>query len=106
MMWRISLKRRMCRRHDKGFEIVAPIEFGAMKTIVIKQIDEMINDYNNEGIKESIEYLNDWARVEEIFKFGTTSKMLKVRFTNTTMVKRAESQGIVVLYQKINPRRI
>ena len=32
--------------------------------------------------------------------------MLKVRFTNTTMVKRAESPGIVVLNQRINPRRI
>ena len=32
--------------------------------------------------------------------------MLKVRFTNTTMLKRAESQGIVVLNQRINPRRI
>ena len=94
------------KERDKGFEIVAPIEFGAMKTIVVRQIDEMIEDYNNEEIKESIEYLNDWAKVEEIFKFGTTSKMLKVRFTNTTMVKRAESQGIVVSNQKINPRRI
>ena len=85
---------------------MAPIEFGAMKTIVIRQIYEMIDDYNDEEIKESIEYLNEWAKVEEIFKFGTTSKMLKVRFTNTAMVKRAESQGIVVLNQGINPRRI
>ena len=47
------------RARDKGFELMAPIEFGAMETIVIRQIDEMIDDYNNEEIKESIEYLND-----------------------------------------------
>ena len=45
-----------------------------MKTIVISQIDEMIDDYNNEEIKESIEYLNDWAKVEEILKFGRKVK--------------------------------
>ena len=56
------------KARDKGFEIVAPIEFGAMKTIVISQIDEMIDDYNNEEIKESIKHLNDWAKVEKIFK--------------------------------------
>ena len=94
------------KARDKGFKILAPIEFGAMKTIVIKQVDEMINDYNNEEIKESIEHLNEWARVQEIYKFGTTSKMLKVRFTDTAMVKKAENQGILVLNQRINPRRI
>ena len=62
------------RARGKGFEILAPIEFGAMKTIVIKQVDEMIDDYNDEEIKESIERLNEWARVEEIWHYKQNVK--------------------------------
>ena len=91
---------------EKGFEIITPIEFGAMKTIVIKEIDSMIDDFEIDEIKNSIEDLNPWARVREVIKMPTTSKMLKIQFSSTQMVQQALKEGVVVLYQKIPPRRI
>ena len=79
---------------------------GAMRTVVVKEIDEMIDDYSNEEIMANIEQLNTWAKVTEIYKMPTTSKMIKVQFKSTQMAQRAAAEGIVVLYQKIPPKKI
>ena len=91
---------------EKGFEIYTPIEYGAMRTVVVKEIDEMIDDYSNEEIMANVEQLNTWAKVTEIYKMPTTSKMIKVQFKSTQMAQRAAAEGIVVLYQKIPPKKI
>ena len=89
-----------------GFEIRIPIEYSAMKTIVVKEVDSIIDEYTEPEIKESIETVNEWAKVAEIFKFSTTSKMIKVQFTNTGMANRAVKEGIIILNQRIPARRV
>ena len=91
---------------EKGFEILTPIEYGAMHTVVIKEIDSMVDDYSAEDIKNNVEELNIWAKVSEIVKMPTTSKMLKIKFESTHMAQRALEEGVVILYQRIPPRRI
>ena len=90
---------------ENGFEIYTPIEYGAMRMVVVKEIDEMIDDYSKEKIMANIE-LNSWAKVMEIYKMPTTSKMIKVQFKSTQMVQKAAAEGIAVLYQKIPPKKI
>ena len=77
-----------------------------MRTVVVKEIAEMIDDYSNEEIIANIEELNSWAKITEIYKMPTTSKMVKVQFKSTQMVQKAAAEGIVVLYQKISPKKI
>ena len=91
---------------EKGFEIFTPIEYGAMRTVMVKEVDEMIDDYSNEEIIANIEELNSWAEVTDIYKMPTTSKMVKVQFKNTQMAQKAVTEGMVVLYQKIPPKKI
>ena len=91
---------------EKGFEIKTPIEYSAMKTVIVKQIDEIIDEYSLEEIRENIETLNQWAKVTNVYKFGTTSKMLKVQFDNTSMANKAVTEGMIILYQRIPPRQI
>ena len=67
---------------QEGFEVVPPIEYNSLKTIVVKHLDYMINLYTDEEIIESIELLNQWATVESIYRIPINSKMLKVRFQN------------------------
>ena len=71
------------------FEITIPIEFSALQTIVVRDMDSMIEEYNEGEIAESIQFLNDWEKVLEVYKFTTISKLLKVRFKSTSMVQRA-----------------
>lgn len=89
---------------EEGYEVVPPIEYNAMKTVVVRNLDYMIDNYSLDEIKDSINSLNEWAEVEDVFKLPTTSKMLKVRFKQTQMVQTALSKGIVVLHQYIPER--
>ena len=101
------LKQEMANKaKEKGFEILTPIEYGAMHAVVIKEIDSMVDDCSVEEIKNNVEDLNIWAKVSEIVKMPTTSKMLKIKFENTYMAQRALEEGIVILYRRIPPHRI
>ena len=60
-----------------------------MRTVVIKEIGSMVDDYSVEEIKNNVEDLNTWAKVSEIVKMPTTSKMLKIQFESTHMAQKA-----------------
>ena len=67
--------RRECRR--EGYELQAPLEYSGMKTVIIKQLDYMIDSFTDEEIVDSITQLNEWAEVEEMYCLPTTSKMIR-----------------------------
>ena len=71
---------------NEGFELVPPIEYNSLKTIVVKNLDYMIDSYSDDEIIESIERLNSWAKVEYVYKIPTASKLLTVWFQNQQIV--------------------
>ena len=87
-----------CR--NEGYELQAPIEYNNLKTVVVKQLDYMIDSYTDQDVIDSIHELNDWAVVEDLLP-STTSKMIKIRFTSPQMVQTALTKGIVILHQFI-----
>ena len=89
-----------------GYEVVPPIEYNALKTVVAKNLGYMIVSYTDTEIIESIETLNEWAEVESVFRIPVTSKMLKVRFKNNQMAQQAMQKGMVILHQYIPPTSI
>ena len=91
---------------DDGFEVLTPIEFNSLRTVVIKHIDRVINEYSNDEIVDSINTKNTWAEVEEIYKITNTGRLLKVKFKSTNMVRKALDEGMIILNQKIPPRQI
>ena len=91
---------------EKGFEIKVSIEYSTMKTVVVKEIDSVVDEFEEEEIKESIERLKDWAKVADLFRFGTTSKMVKIQSSSAAMANKAIKEGIIILNQRIPPRRI
>ena len=91
--------RRECRK--EGYELQAPLECTSMKTVIIKQLDYMIDSYTDEEIMDSITQLNEWAEVEEMYRLPTTSKMIKIRFASQHMVQIALTKGLIILHQFI-----
>ena len=91
---------------NAGFEIQTPIEYNALRSIVIRHIDKAIQEYTDEEIIASINEANQWADVESIYKITETGRLLKVRFKSAKMVITALNEGIVVINQKIPPRNI
>ena len=53
----------MREARGKEFEIMTPIEFSALQTIVVREVDSMIEEYDEGEIAENIQFLNDWAKV-------------------------------------------
>ena len=88
-----------CRK--EGYELVPPLEYSSLKTVVVKQLDYMVDSFTNREIIESIQELNEWAEVEDIYVLPTASKMMKIRFTSQQMVQTALTKGVVVLHQYI-----
>ena len=86
---------------QEGFEVIPPIEYNSMKTIVIKHLDYMVHSFTDDDIIDSVERLNDWAQVESIYRIPSTSKILKIRFKTQHMVQIALDKGIKILYQYI-----
>ena len=91
---------------EEGYEVIPPIEYNAMKTMVAKSLDYMIDEYTDQEIGDSIEDLNEGLKVEDIYRIPTTSKMIKVRFTTNQMAQTALKKGLVVLYQSIPANKI
>ena len=91
---------------DHKFEIHTPIEYNAMRTIIVHHLDKVISEYNDKEIINNIEATNEWAEVEFVYKLTDTGRMLKIRFNTTEMAARAVRDGLIVAYQQIPPRYI
>ena len=49
---------------SKQFEVNTPLEYKSKRTVVIKYLDRIIDEYSDEQIMESINSSNEWAQAE------------------------------------------
>ena len=47
---------------NNGFEITVPIDHDSVRSIIIKDVDKVVDKYTNDEIKESIQRSNEWVR--------------------------------------------
>ena len=76
------------RPKTKEFEVTTPLEYNASKTIVVKRLDAIIDAYSDEEVIAGIEQQNEWMEVEDLYRFQTTTKILKIRCKTSTMETR------------------
>ena len=88
---------------QEGFDIITPVEFNALKSVVVTHVDKIINEYTLEEIKQNVEEKNQFAKVEEVVKITNTGMLVKIRFSSTQMVVRALREGLILLHQRIPP---
>ena len=91
---------------QNGFDITTPIEYDTLRSVIIRHLDKVISEYNDEEVTQSIERSNDWAKVEQVVRIPTTGRLLKIKFQSTNMAQQALRDGIIVLNQKINPKHV
>ena len=89
---------------ENGFKITPPIEYNALKSIVVRHLDKVIGEYSDAEIMENINQTNQWVEVEEIYRIKTTGRMIKIRFKNTQMANKVAEEGMVIVYQNILKR--
>ena len=91
---------------QENFKVHIPLEYTAMRTIVAKQLDQIIDHYQDEDIKCNIEQTNTWCKVESVYRLNTPSKMMKITFITPEMAQRALRDGIYILNQSIPTRNL
>lgn len=91
---------------NEEFEILNPIEYNSLKSVIIRQVDRVILEYEDEEIIQSIQDKNNWAQVEQVHKLTASGRIIKIRFTSTEMAATAMREGLVVLNQFIPARNV
>ena len=90
----------------KNFEIITPIEFNSLKSIIVRHIDKAITEYTREEMIAQIQAENDWIKVEDVVHIGNTGRLLKIRLKSVQMVTKALQNGMIVMHQWIPARNI
>ena len=87
----------------EDFEVTTPPEYSSNRTIVLRNLDSLITEVENEELKLDIERRNEWIKITEIIKIPTAPKILKIKLESTDMVTRALDKGMLVYNQSIPP---
>lgn len=89
-----------------GLIVITPPETRAKRTIILRQLDQLIGTNSAEDIKQELETENDWIKVEEVIKIKNYTHILKLRLEDTAMVDKAQQQGILAYNLAISPSQI
>lgn len=100
----ISAKTITTLKQEK-FDVIMPPHLRARKCIVVRGIDSDISDWTTEQIKEDLNNRNVWASVEEVYKMRNIKHMLKIRFTDISMARKACDQGLALYHTRIPPHQ-
>lgn len=89
-----------------GLQVIVPPETKARRSILLRQLDQLIGQNSPEDIKDEIERENDWIKIEEVVKMKNYTHILKLRLEETIMVEKAKRQGILAYNMSISPSQI
>lgn len=89
-----------------GLTVITPPETKARRSIIIKQLDQIIGSNSPEDIKLEIERENAWLKIEEVVKIKNYTHILKLRLEEISMVQKARQQGILAYNMSISPNQI
>ena len=91
---------------SKNFEVNIPPHLRAKKTVVIKGLDTEVNKIAEADLIRDVEYKNEWAKIEEVYKFRNMPHLLKIRFTDIKMAKKATEIGLSIHTYHLRPDQI
>lgn len=91
---------------DRKFEVIIPPPLRARKSIVIRRLEPEVTSNDEQTILDEIETYNDWAKLEEVVKLRGIPHMLKIRFAEIAMARKAISHGLIMFSYHISPKQI
>ena len=97
----------MTKKFDnKGYDLVAPPELRAKKTVFIRKLDKHIGARDGQEIKNEIEKQNTWAKVAQVIKIKDYTHVIKVTFDEIKMADIAQERGMVAFNMSITPSQM
>lgn len=89
-----------------GLHLIISPETKARKSIILRQLDQIIGINSAEDIKKEVEKENAWIKVEEVVKIKNYTHILKLRLEEISMVEKAKQKGILAYNMAISPSQI
>ena len=89
--------------NTEGLEIQFPPEYEASRTVILRNVDSLVHEMNEEEIRESIDRQR---RVKKVIKFPNNKYLLKVMFATAEAADSAVESGISVGYQRFVGKNI
>jgi len=88
-----------------GCEPILPPEVRAKRTVLLRNLDDLVHEHECNDIREAIDKANDNFDVADIYKFPA-SKMLKITFKTQEMASHCLENGIYMFNLRVPPRNI
>lgn len=79
-----------------GFDIILPPHLRARKCVIIRGMDKSVHKWTEDQFKLDLESRNEWAKVDSVFKMRNIPHMLKVRFEEIAMARKACNDGLAL----------
>lgn len=89
-----------------GIQVLTPPGIKSKRTIFIRQLDYNIGSRTAEEIKDEIERVNEWLKIEEVIKIKDYTNILKIRLEETSMAEKAIHQGLLAFNMAISSSQI
>lgn len=86
--------------HEEGLNPIMPPELRAKRSVIIRNVDDLIYNNDCEQIKSEIQTVNEWAIVTEVIKFKVRHG-LKIVFENVKIADACLQKGLSMFYLHI-----
>lgn len=91
---------------DNGFDLIMPPHLRARKCVIVRGLDSELNTWNEAQLKEDMEIRNEWAKIEEVYRMKNINHMIKIRFQEISMARKACDQGVALHSTHLAPQQI
>ena len=88
---------------DKGLEIQTPPEYEAARTVMLKNVDEVIAGMIIEDICKGID---ENIRVKRVVKIPNNTHLLKIIFESAQTADKIVKEGLVIYFQKFEGKNV
>ncbi|XP_068206271.1 uncharacterized protein [Palaemon carinicauda] len=82
---------------DENFIVETSREIVSKRTVVVKGVDPIVMEFDENKIREDIENWQSWAKADDVIKLPGTSRTLKVRFQQIGQASKVLEEGLDML---------
>ena len=92
-------------REEYGFRVELPLNYGADRALILRNVDSAIVALEEQELTTSIEAKNN-IKIKSLKKFNGNSKLIKIIVETREMATKATTEGIVILSQQLEAKNV
>ncbi|XP_064094659.1 uncharacterized protein LOC135206986 [Macrobrachium nipponense] len=82
---------------DENFTVQTSREVDSKRTVVVRGVDPIVMEFDENKIREDIESGQPWAKADAVIKLPSSTRTLKVKFQQVAQASKALEEGLDML---------